>query len=623
MMRKSQFLIISCIILLALNSINVVVALEEGVSVPLVADKVTGDGEEGALLGAQVIVVNGTGHVFVDTNPYTQVDLQGSARLAAMVASDVLRVDQKAYDFYYIIEISSPIIGGPSAGAALTVATIAAINKWTLKPNVVMTGMINPDESIGPVGGIPYKLEAAAAKNYTLFLVPEGQTTVTVKKVSSYLKGTHIITGDSEETVDVVELGKKLNVTVKEVSTIQEVVLAFTDHEITMPTYKGTILTTQYMDLLKPLAESLRSESGSMYNETTRSMSNTQLTDTAKEILERADKMYQDKKYYAATSLYFNSMFTMRFAQWKEGYEKSSNKEQYLTEIANKVEMQIQASESDLQNFTLYGISDVEAVGAAESRITVARMRLDEAKKINDTDEKISGMAFANERARTAQWWLILSTPNGKVVPENILKDRAGWYLSQAQSINTYMITLISESGSHPQITGGAADDIANAQKEMEHGYYVGSIFDSLQATTKASTSIGLMGQIEPQKKVNQSYEAAKAAINEARLAGIEPTLAVSAFEYGETMTNPYDKISQYSYAKMIAKTSIVLNSHSIPSNETPVKPVITPYVAEPVKELPGPVETTKRSKTKIEIPGFEAVAVIAILLVARRIKRK
>jgi uncharacterized protein len=621
MMTKLQLLILSCIILSVLNPFLGANALEDGVSVPLVADKLTDDGEEGALLGAQVIVVNGTGHVFVDTNPYTQVDLQGSARLAAMVASDVLGVDEKAYDFYYIIEISSPIIGGPSAGAALTVATIAAINKWTLKPNVVMTGMINPDESIGPVGGIPYKLEAAAAKNYTLFLVPEGQTTVTVKKDSSYLKGTHIITGDSEETVDVVELGKKLNVTVKEVSTIQDVVLAFTDHEIITPTYQGTILTTQYMDLLKPLAENLKSESGSMYNETTKSMSNTQLTDTAKDILARADKMYEDKKYYAATSLYFNSMFTMRFAQWKQGYEKSLNKEQYLTELSNKVEKQIQASESDLQNFTLYGISDVEAVGAAESRITVARMRLDEAKKINDTDEKISGMAFANERARTAQWWLILSTPNERVVPENILKDRAGWYLSQAQSINTYMITLISESGSHPQITGGAADDIANAQKEMERSYYVGSIYDSLQATTKASTAIGLMGQIEPQKKVNKSYEAAKAAINEARLAGIEPTLAVSAFEYGETMTNPYDKISQYSYAKMIAKTSIVLNSHSIPSNETPVKPVITPYVSEPFKELPTPVETAKRSKTKIEVPGFEAVAAIAILLVARRIR--
>ena len=616
--------IIPFILLMFLTSTGVQ-ALEEGVSVPLVADKSTGDGEEGILLGAEVIVTNGTGHVFVDTNPYTQVDLQGSARVAAMVASDVLGVDQRTYDFYYIIDISSPIIGGPSAGGALTVATIAAINKWQLKPNVVMTGMINPDGSIGPVGGIPFKLEAAAVKNVTLFLIPEGQGTVTVTKTLSRSRGTLIITEDKDETVDVYEMGKKLNVTIKEVNTIQEVVSEFTGHEITRPSYAGTILTSRYMDLLKPLAENLKSESADMYREMVLSVSKDQFTEAAKDILDRADKFYDEKKYYAATSLYFNSMFTMRFVQWKDGYDRASDKEQYLAGLIDRVDKQINASETDLQNFTLYGISDVEAVGAAESRITTARLKLDEAKKTNDTEDKISSLAFANERARTAQWWLTLASPDGKIVPDEILKDRAGWYLSQAQSINTYMITLISESGSHPEISGGAGEDIDHAQQEMERGYYSGAIFDSLQATIKSSTSIGLLGKTDTQKKIDESYEAAKVAINEARNMGIEPTLAVSAYEYGETMTNPYEKISQYSYAKMIAQTSIVLKSHSIPSNQTPVKPVITPYISEPFKPLmPNVTATSQKSKTKINIPGFEAImAAISILLIARRLQKK
>lgn len=611
---------ILCIFLL-LVSINSVGALEDGVFVPLVADRSTGNGEEGVLLGAQVIVTNGTGHVFVDTNPYTQVDLQGSARLAAMVASDVLGIDEKVYDFYYIIDISSPIIGGPSAGGALTVATIAALNKWPLKPDVVMTGMINPDGSIGPVGGIPFKLEAAAEKNATLFLIPEGQSNVTVINTSTRSRGALIITGETEETVDVVELGKKLNVTVKEVNTIQDVVLEFTGHQISKPAYTGTILTTQYMDLLKPLAQNLKSESGNMYREMESTIQENQFTQTAKDMLDRADKMYADNKYYAATSLYFNSMFTMRFAQWKDGYDKASDKEQFLSELEKRVDKQINVSEDQLKNFTFYGVSDVEAVGAAESRITTARMRLDEAKKQNDTQDKISSLAFANERARTAQWWLTLSTPDGKIVPEKILKDRAGWYLSQAQSINTYMITLISESGSHPDIIGGASEDIDHAQNEMERGYYSGAIFDSLQATIKSSTSIGLLGKTDPQKKIDESNEAAKVAINEARNLGIEPTLAVSAYEYGETMTSPFDKISQYSYAKMIAKTSIVLKSHSVPSDQIPVKPVITPYISEPFK-MPEINATSKKTGTKIEIPGFEAIMAISILLLARRLKK-
>jgi len=47
---------------------------------------------------------------------------------------------------------------------------------------------------------------------------------------------------------------------VKEVNTIQDVVLEFTGHQIAKPAYEGDILTTQYMDLLKPLAQNLKSD---------------------------------------------------------------------------------------------------------------------------------------------------------------------------------------------------------------------------------------------------------------------------------------------------------------------------------------------------------------------------
>ncbi len=371
-------------------------ALEDGVTVPLVADRSTGNGDEGILLGATVIVQNGTGHVFVDTSPYTQVDLQGSARIAAMVASDVLGIDQRAYDFYYIIDISSPIIGGPSAGGALTVATIAAVKNWTLKPGVVMTGMINPDGSIGPVGGIPYKLEAAAAKNTTLFLIPEGQSTVTVMNSSSRTKGPFVISRGTSETVDLIELGNKSNVEVKEVGTIQDAVQAFTGKEITRPEFKGTVLTSEYLGLLEPLATSMKQESNSIYEALAAPNPKDPYIEQAKDILSRADTMYTDKKYYAATSLYFQGMYNMRTAEWNEGYRKAENKGQYLIDLVKKVDEQINSSEADLDSFKSYGISDVEAIGAAESRITAARAKLDEARNQNNSDDKIASLAFAN-----------------------------------------------------------------------------------------------------------------------------------------------------------------------------------------------------------------------------------
>ncbi len=592
-------------------------ALENGVTVPLVADSSTPDGEQGILLFARVIATNGTGHVFVDTSPYTQVDLQGSARLAAMVASDVLGIDQRTYDFYYIIDISSPIIGGPSAGGALTVATIAAINNWTLKPDVVMTGMINPDESIGPVGGIPYKLKAASAQNYTLFLVPEGQGTVTLQKLITRAKGSVIISNDVEETVDVIKLGEELNVTVKEISTIQEVVKIFTGHEIVKQAFNGTVLTPGYIGLLEPLATNLKREAKDMYNESESFTPQSKYLAQAKDIMSRADNLYDSQKYYAATSLYFNSMINIRTARWIYSYSNAADKEKYMSELIGIVENQINRSELDLDTFKSGGIDDIGAVGAAESRITSSKIKLDEAKELNNTDEKIYSLAFSYERARTAQWWLTLSTPTGKVMPEDILKDRAGWYLSQAQSINTYMQELLSQSSVHPAVISGSAEDLTHAQKEMKGRYYSGAIFDSLQGSVKSSTIIGFMGMLDAQKKVEQSEGDAKAAINEARMAGIEPTLAVSAFEYAETMPDPYEKINQYAYAKMVAKTLVVLNTHTVPSDKIPVKPTLTPYAS--VTTLP---ETTPTPATAEKVPAAGAAAVLIVMLVLSRLNR-
>lgn len=607
------------VILILLIAVSTVHALEEGVTVPVVAYHSAGDEETGLLLSARVVAANGSGHVFVDTSPYTQVDLQGSARLAAMVSTDVLGIDQRSYDFYYIIDISSPILGGPSAGSALTVATIATINNWTLKPGVVMTGTINPDESIGPVGGIPFKLEAAAASNTTLFLIPEGQREVISKKTVARTRGAFIVYETEEETVDLIEMGNELNITVREVSTIQDAVKAFTGHEIEKTTYQGNILTPGYLDLLEPFATRLKKESFEMYDETSKITSGGQFLEQAKDIIERADNMYKDEKYYAATSLYFNSMINMRFVQWDNIYKNSGDKEQYLIELLERTEKQIQLSETDLDNFKSGGIIDVEAVGAAESRITAARARLDDAKELEDPEEKIFSLAFAHERARTAQWWLTLSTPDGRAIPEAILKDRAGWYLSQAQSINTYTLALISESGGHPEITGSGRESLENAQVQMKRGYYSGVIFDSLQATVRSSTTIGLLGTVDASKKIEQSATAAKAAINEARLVGIEPTLAVSAYEYGETLTNTFDQVNQYLYAKMIAKTVIVLNSYSVPTNNTPVKPTLTPFIRDEQFGI-TPDTTGNKQKTEIEVPGFEAIPALTAIFVLRRL---
>src|SRR3990170_6224392 len=82
------------------------------------------------------------------------VDTQFSIRTAKSVAEDYTRINTSKFDLIYTIESSeATVIGGPSAGAALTVATIAALQNKSLNPNVMITGTIELDGSIGKVGG--------------------------------------------------------------------------------------------------------------------------------------------------------------------------------------------------------------------------------------------------------------------------------------------------------------------------------------------------------------------------------------------------------------------------------------------------------------------------------------
>ena len=67
-------------------------------------------------------------------------------------------------------------IDGPSAGAILTVGTVAALRGDTLDPHVTMTGTIGVDGTVGPVSAVAQKAEAAHAAGFTTLLVPVGGT---------------------------------------------------------------------------------------------------------------------------------------------------------------------------------------------------------------------------------------------------------------------------------------------------------------------------------------------------------------------------------------------------------------------------------------------------------------
>jgi uncharacterized protein len=99
-------------------------------------------------------------------------DTQNSIRTSSKVASNITGMNISSYDIIYTILTNATSVEGPSAGAALTVATIAAFEKKPLNPKVMITGSVNHDGTIGPVGQILPKAKAAKEAGAELLLVP-------------------------------------------------------------------------------------------------------------------------------------------------------------------------------------------------------------------------------------------------------------------------------------------------------------------------------------------------------------------------------------------------------------------------------------------------------------------
>jgi uncharacterized protein len=171
----------------------------------------------------------GQGRVLTDVNNLLfWVDTQYSIRTAQRVAQAITKVNISRVDLIYAIETNASLIEGPSAGAALTIATIAALENKSLNQSVMITGTINPDGSIGAVGAVAEKAKASKDVGATLFLVPEGQgTEISYKPIQKCEKVGPILYCTTKYKTEKIDISESVGITVKEVSTVDEALKYF------------------------------------------------------------------------------------------------------------------------------------------------------------------------------------------------------------------------------------------------------------------------------------------------------------------------------------------------------------------------------------------------------------
>ncbi len=184
-----------------------------GVVTPLSAEVKPGDGK---------ILIN------IDKLNYW-TDTQQSMQTARDVAERITGVNMKKVDLIYSLKTdNATLVGGPSAGAALTLATIAALKNKTLPKDIMMTGTIEEDGSIGKVGGIIEKAAAAKAVGAKLFLVPKGEgTQVYTKPEEKCARAAGFLICETNYNQIKVSVGESVGIEIKEVATIEDALKYF------------------------------------------------------------------------------------------------------------------------------------------------------------------------------------------------------------------------------------------------------------------------------------------------------------------------------------------------------------------------------------------------------------
>ncbi|MCE4614645.1 MAG: hypothetical protein F7B60_03860 [Desulfurococcales archaeon] len=482
-------------------------------------------GEEVGVLSRLVVTVAypGSGNVYVSTNPLTMLDTQAAARIAAMVAARMAGVDFWKYDYFYEMKSDSIIVGGPSASAAMTALTLACILDTPVRNDTVVTGMINPDGTVGPVGGLEGKLHAVATRD-KVFVIPVGQRNYTyIIYEEEKLPFGFVVYRPVRKTVDLVRLGEKLGVTVIEASDIEQVYYYLTGkhlasselppsqyyegefkqisnllekrYEQLNATYSGIV--TKASSNVRKYAEKLYAQSQELYNESVTApvTYGLYLLVEAGASLEKANALINASlNDWAVTGLVqyvYNSInqtmsivnkcnqpctpFTVEFKT-------------YLASLAEDSFNMFKSAVSQLSNRSGKLYLPVSIFGTVA--ITPLYTLVDAHWKIVLADMLYTALSSYEENPPST----------GRLVTSNDVRRVAIEEIEIARSMQGYAVSLANELGVQPSSLVKALQFFSNATTDLNSGKYFSSLSYSMLAIEYSTISFiemfGLKGQL-------------------------------------------------------------------------------------------------------------------------------
>ncbi len=530
------------IMLFSILLLIIPIATAEQGHLKLLAVKEANGEYEGSSADLYLELQPGSGRVFIEIFPLTKIDTQMSTRFAKEVACDYLDVSCDNYDFIYTITANSAIIGGPSAGAAISTLTIAMLKNIDLNDSITITGTINSGGLVGPIGGLKAKIDAAKDQNIKKVLIPIGERF----SDENFLNETN-----STNKTDIFEYGKELGVEIKEVSDLNDVIYEFTGERIKEEDIELEI-NQKYEETMKALAISLHNRSTKLKDSIllTKKEKDDELKKTEEEAVNLTKKgidALKDEKYYSSASYFFGANVKFSYILNMLQNLSRNDKENKISIIKGNInELNKAISRKEIKTIT-----DLESYMVVKERITEAEEYLKKAMgDVNETD--INNLVYSAERVYSAYLWYEFFDHRGKQfnINKEILKKSCQDKLSEAEERYQYLNLLIP--------------DISNIKKELDLAYkdfatqnYELCLFKASKTKAEADSILNLLGVDENQIDILIKE---KLKIIERNLAkelkrDIFPVLGYSYYEYADSLKE-YDKSSALLYMEYALELS-------------------------------------------------------------------
>lgn len=560
-MRKALF--ITSLILLIL--ILMPICLAKHGDLKLLAVQQENGNMSGSIANLHLEITPGRGRVFVDTFPLAKLDTQVSTRLAKEIACRYLDINCDSYDFFYTIRSNSPIIAGPSAGAAITILTISLLGNIEISDNVAITGTINSGGIVGPVGGIMQKIEAASADGITKVLIPFGERYITkeidiisnITRIAEEYQDENITVKNesAQEVTDLVEFGKTLGIEVKEVSDIEDTLYEFTGQHYGR--YNESIkIDESYKEVMSQLASELCKRSDGLYEEASNLPMGIDALDEDYQILYeeflnltgKGKSAFEEERFYSSASFCFGA--NVKMGQIVLALKNES--EELLKARIERIENDI----AEYQKPEYKTITDLQAYMVVEERMNEAKEFLEKSRQalaIGENNSALYNLAYGIERKFSAYAWSVFITGKGKAfrLSQEDIANSCQKKLSEAEERYQYVNLFM------PGYLVNIRKRINDAYSDFSNENYEACLFKAAKAKAEVDVILNVVGV---EKKniaalLEKKLEIIQKNIVKQTEKGIFPIIGFSYYEYANDLKES-DQVASLLYSEYALEMS-------------------------------------------------------------------